>query len=197
MTSVNRADLAVRRPAEPPIKARDELRAAAFAGWGLLALGAPLGLLWARAVPHIQMFRIDGDPGYLLPARTEDPAAVAGDLLFTAVLLGAGVVVGLLAGFAGRRHMRGTAVGLGVGGLFGGAVAAAVGYLSVRGGYVALNMHEADGTVFTVRPLIHSHVAFLALAAGALGGFALTGLPLRRRRKTATTPMPALPQATG
>ncbi len=174
----------------PDASWRGEIRAGLLIAFLAAAAGAPLGSLWALVVPHVAVVHAGTGRGYLLPNQTEDIASAGGDLVMIAVLLGAGVVLGIGVGWFASRHPLGTVLGLLGGGALGGAVALAVGHLLVHGDYGRVYRHSADyATVFQVRPYVRGTVDLVVLPLVALLA-ALAAQVVRR----ALTPAPRFGQ---
>ncbi|MHB8342347.1 MAG: hypothetical protein ACYDB7_14445 [Mycobacteriales bacterium] len=91
---------------------------------GLVLIGAPIGLVWAAAAPHLNY--VNAENGEF----SAYGVTAGADAVFTMLSLGVGVVVGV--GVAGVRRLRGVGapVGLGVGAFLAASVAARVGQLT-------------------------------------------------------------------
>lgn len=146
---------------KPPPSMRRELTDGGVVALLLMLLGAPLGLIWALAVPHLAVVKI-GSPAYLYPARAEDLASMGGDLVMVGVLAGVGIVAGLAVAVS-QRSVLGPLIGLIAGGMLCGAIAMAVGHILVEDDYHAVLAHIGDGTVFHVRPYVRGSADFLVL----------------------------------
>ena len=154
-------------PAGPP-GPRAETRRAAAVALVLAAVGAPLGLLWALAVPHVGVFAVDGAPRYLLPDASEDRAAAAGDVLMLCLLAAAGLLAALLVARSRARELVGSVAGLVGGGALAGVIAMAVGHALVQGDYRPLRT-AAEGVVVQVRPYVRGDADWAAFPlAGSL-----------------------------
>lgn len=98
---------------------------------GCVLLGAPVGLLWAAVTPRPEVVIAAGGQ-----ARLADPAGqefIAADGLFLALVLVAGLVCGLAAWALARRHGLGVVLGLVIGGLLAAEVARRSGELVDEG----------------------------------------------------------------
>ena len=146
---------------KPPPSLRRELTEGGVVALVLTLLGAPLGLIWAHAVPHLAIVKI-GSPAYLYPTRAEDLASMGGDLVMVGVLAGVGIVAGLAIAVS-QRAVLGPLIGLIAGGMLCGVIAMAVGHILVSGDYHAAFAHIGDGTVFQVRPYVRGSADFLVL----------------------------------
>jgi hypothetical protein len=90
----------------------------------MLLCGPAVGLLWAALAPRTELV-VDG--ATLYPRDRESSAFIAGDGLFLALAVLAGVVTGLLAWRLGRRYGLGVVGGILVGGLAAAYLAKVVG----------------------------------------------------------------------
>lgn len=166
-----------------------EMRAAACVLLALAASGAPLGLIWAHAVPDLAVVHAGSGRGYLLPAVTEDSADAAGDLVMLLILLIAGLLAGGLVSWLCRRRPVGGSIGLILGGSLAGTIALAVGHVLVRGDYGPVYAHRADyATVFHVRPYVRGTVDLVVLPLAALLIYGAVQLA-----RAAFSPAPAFP----
>lgn len=178
-----------------PSSRRGELAGGAIAALAVVLLGAPVGLLWTLVAPHAQVvLRADG-PSLVDP---ESNAFVTADLVFLLLALVAGALCGLVAWLVparlGARPGPGVVLGLAVGGLAAGYVAARTGQLVGADRFLAALRDSG------ARGLIRANVRLRAVEAiafwpvGALSVLAvLTGL--RREPPGPAADAPGAPRA--
>lgn len=120
-------------------------------------LGAPVGLLWSATSAHL-------DIAAVVNSGSEEAfgAQFGGDAHFFIIGAVMGVLTAVVAVAFGRRHGPGVVVGLAVGGLLAGIVAARIGYLARHDGLLA-ELHRLD-----VPASAASLVAFKLRATGAV-----------------------------
>lgn len=169
---------------KPPLPVRAEVVRGLVVGAAMALLGAPLGVLWAFAVPHLAVQKV-GAPAYLLPVETEDLASMGGDLVLIAIFGSVGVVAALAVHLWSSRAQLGPLVGLLLGGAVCGVIAMAVGHVLVEADYHAVFAHIEDGRVFQVRPYVRGRGDFLILPVFSALAFGLAQVPPLLRGRTA------------
>lgn len=123
---------------DPPVEPRDligALRSFGVVAVALTLVGAPLGVLWALLSPPLDLVAVANG--------SEDAFRVqlSADLVLGVLAVVVGVAAGVLAWTRRPRHGAAVVLGLAVGGLLAGLVAARVGYL-----------YELPGLRESVRP---------------------------------------------
>lgn len=104
--------------------ARNDVVAGIVAAAAMLAAGIPLGLIWGATVPKVDVRDL-----LLNSSETTLEAQPAADARFALLAAAFGVVVGIIAGWRGRRSGWPLPVGIVLGGVGGSLIAAQVGRL--------------------------------------------------------------------
>jgi len=157
-------------PSQPPPRARpqgvatSDVVAGVIAAAGMLAAGIPLGLIWGATVPTV-----DVNDLLLNSSETALEAQPAADARFALLAALFGVVVGLIAGWRGRRAGWPLPVGIVLGGVGGSLIAAQVGHLLASGDALA-------AVPPTANPLVREIVDVTVRADGVHAIFAFSAL---------------------
>lgn len=155
---------------EPPAEPRDLLGALRSFGVVVLALtlvGAPLGLLWALLSPSLDLVAVSNG--------SEDAFRVqlSADLVLGVLAVLAGAAAGVLAWTRRPRHGAAVVLGLAVGGVLAGLVAARVGYLyEIPGLRASVRSDIGKQTLDLVSFRLRAQPVLVVLPLVAVGVFA-------------------------
>lgn len=149
------------RSLAPP---RGEIVAALVLAGVAAALGAPLGLLWWALAPQVELIKLDSG---VYPTDSEPEGYFADDGWFILLGAGMGVLLGVAAWMLARRH-RGPLIALGlvIGSVAGGVLAAWLGHRFGLAGYERL-LREAPAGTRLYRP-VNLRIADVGLWQGFL-----------------------------
>lgn len=163
----------VERPRTGSRGYRREALAAVLTVVGLVLLGAPVGLLWARLAPPVEV--VAGAGGSTRLADPTRDSFIAVDGAFLVLVLLAGLVSGALAWRVGRRHGLGVVLGLAVGGLLAAEVARRTGEL-VDAGQAQARLDEGYQGLLTLPVRLRSSSARAGWPVAALAAHMVLSL---------------------